>query len=69
MVNSLPQIVENPLVGLAAWPAGHIDSTVHCHGPFFRKIVEIERFALRAAILVPNVPRLAWGDPGDLAEK
>ena len=27
---------------------------------FFRKIIEIERFALRATILVSNVPSLAW---------
>ena len=28
---------------------------------FFHKTVEIERFALRAAILVSNAPSLAWG--------
>ena len=28
---------------------------------FFRKIVEIKRFALRAAIFVSNAPSQAWG--------
>ena len=65
---------QNFLVSIlwSAWRRGQLDIFIDCSlswSLFFGKIVEIERFALRAAVLVPNVPSLVLGDPDDLTEK